>query len=173
MALRLDMLLSRNVELVYLSDCVMDMSSREIHLMDLYRGELESWGWSYTLPSSSSSFATTRTTEDKHRVELHSAPRVLGKLFDDERGMKEYLAEMEKCGGTSRCRPPAIHRLLQSRACRGAVMFGDALSKTDCKHIISKLSECDTPFSCAHGRPSIYPLVDLSKIPPKGKFEEF
>ena len=43
-------------------------------------------------------------------------------------------------------------------------MFGDSLSDRQCINMISELSKCDMSFMCAHGRPSVVPLVDLSMI---------
>ncbi|OQS05061.1 DNA mismatch repair enzyme [Thraustotheca clavata] len=59
-------------------------------------------------------------------------------------------------------RPPVITRLLHSRACRSAIMFGDSLSHRACELLLQQLSKCRLPFQCAHGRPSIAPLVQLN-----------
>lgn len=40
-------------------------------------------------------------------------------------------------------------------------MFNDLLSNEECVELISRLSQCAFPFQCAHGRPSMAPLVDL------------
>lgn len=40
-------------------------------------------------------------------------------------------------------------------------MFGDALSKADCMGLLDALSECKTPFQCAHGRPVMAVLMDI------------
>lgn len=40
-------------------------------------------------------------------------------------------------------------------------MFNDALSLEDCQQLVSRLSKCAFPFQCAHGRPSMAPLVDI------------
>jgi DNA mismatch repair ATPase MutL len=71
-------------------------------------------------------------------------------------------------------RPPALHRILCLRACRGAIMFGlsaasrslpyntllgDQLDVPDCEKVIAGLKECTFPFICAHGRPSMSPLI--------------
>ena len=44
-------------------------------------------------------------------------------------------------------------------------MFGTELSNDQCEHILARLAECDLPFQCAHGRPSITPLLDLAELP--------
>lgn len=49
--------------------------------------------------------------------------------------------------------------LLKSRACRGAVMFGDALTAQQMGAIVAGLRRCRYPGICAHGRPSMKLLV--------------
>ncbi|KAL1965091.1 hypothetical protein VTN77DRAFT_6004 [Rasamsonia byssochlamydoides] len=58
--------------------------------------------------------------------------------------------------------PEGIIDLLNSRACRTAVMFNDVLSIEECENLISRLSRCVFPFQCAHGRPSMIPMLDLT-----------
>ena len=58
--------------------------------------------------------------------------------------------------------PPAINNVLCSYACHGAIRFGDSLTIVECNAIIKSLAKCRLPFQCAHGRPSIAPLINLS-----------
>ncbi|KAI0677319.1 hypothetical protein C8Q78DRAFT_1065895 [Trametes maxima] len=57
--------------------------------------------------------------------------------------------------------PRELVDLINSKACRGAIMFNDTLSLKQCKSLLEKLSEAALPFQCAHGRPSLVPLVDI------------
>ncbi|KAG6029468.1 hypothetical protein E4U19_000952 [Claviceps sp. Clav32 group G5] len=57
--------------------------------------------------------------------------------------------------------PDGILHLLYSRSCRSAIMFNDILSLEDCQRLVGRLSQCAFPFQCAHGRPSMVPLVDI------------
>ncbi|EHA50358.1 DNA mismatch repair protein [Pyricularia oryzae 70-15] len=57
--------------------------------------------------------------------------------------------------------PPGILELIISRACRSAIMFGDSLSVEDCRALLDRLGKCAFPFQCAHGRPSMVPLLEL------------
>ncbi|KAI9801409.1 MAG: hypothetical protein M1825_003388 [Sarcosagium campestre] len=57
--------------------------------------------------------------------------------------------------------PQGIREMMNSKACRGAIMFNDKLSLPECRALVSRLAECAFPFQCAHGRPSAVPLVDL------------
>ena len=61
--------------------------------------------------------------------------------------------------------PPALLALLQSRACRSAVMFNDALSRAECEHLVQRLGGCAFPFVCAHGRVAAVPAVVLEAGP--------
>jgi DNA mismatch repair protein MLH3 len=40
-------------------------------------------------------------------------------------------------------------------------MFNDPLTVEQCKELMERLSHTAVPFRCAHGRPSIVPLVEL------------
>ncbi|KAJ3204367.1 DNA mismatch repair protein [Entophlyctis luteolus] len=51
--------------------------------------------------------------------------------------------------------PKGVMHMLNSKACRSAIMFGDALDAASCKQVVDDLKGCDFPFQCAHGRPSM------------------
>ena len=53
---------------------------------------------------------------------------------------------------------------MNSRACKGAIKFGDFLERRRCAKLLAELSQCKNPFACAHGRPTIFPLVDLKDV---------
>lgn len=40
-------------------------------------------------------------------------------------------------------------------------MFNDTLTLEQCSDLLDRLVRCAFPFQCAHGRPSMVPLVDL------------
>lgn len=46
----------------------------------------------------------------------------------------------------------------------GAIKFGERLSLSDCQQLINMVAKCKLPFCCAHGRPSVIPLVDLAEV---------
>lgn len=59
--------------------------------------------------------------------------------------------------------PKGILDIVNSKACRGAIMFNDELSVAQCRDLVQQLSQCTFPFQCAHGRPSIVPLTILEQ----------
>ena len=60
--------------------------------------------------------------------------------------------------------PKGILDMINSRACRSAIMFNDELSQEQCEALVHDLSTCHFPFQCAHGRPSMVPLVELGRL---------
>ena len=85
-------------------------------------------------------------------------PKVLIELIRSE----SWKCEEEGGGSLARktC-PRGLLDMLNSRACRSAIMFNDELTKEECQTLIRRLGDCAFPFQCAHGRPSMVPLVDL------------
>jgi DNA mismatch repair protein MLH3 len=64
---------------------------------------------------------------------------------------------------TATC-PAGLVDMINSRACRSAIMFNDDLGMDECAALVTKLADCVFPFMCAHGRPSIVPIIDLAMI---------
>ncbi|KAI9851313.1 MAG: DNA mismatch repair protein [Vezdaea acicularis] len=60
--------------------------------------------------------------------------------------------------------PPDLLNMLNSRACRSAIMFNDKLSTEECEVLVERLARCIFPFQCAHGRPAMVPLVELEAV---------
>ncbi|KAI0340902.1 hypothetical protein BDW22DRAFT_1333807 [Trametopsis cervina] len=52
---------------------------------------------------------------------------------------------------TRRC-PHGLLELVNSKACRGAIMFNDVLTLRQCEQLVATLCETALPFQCAHGR---------------------
>lgn len=74
--------------------------------------------------------------------------------FTDPVHSEDWVGRLSGC-------PQGILNLLNSRACRTAIMFNDALTLGECMNLVKRLATCVFPFQCAHGRPSMVPLVDL------------
>ncbi|KAF9077020.1 hypothetical protein BDP27DRAFT_1389240 [Rhodocollybia butyracea] len=64
--------------------------------------------------------------------------------------------------------PRELLDLVNSKACRGAIMFNDSLTNEQCERLVCQLSETAFPFQCAHGRPSLVPLANLGKLSGNG-----
>jgi DNA mismatch repair ATPase MutL len=96
-------------------------------------------------------------------VVLTRSPVVFGKVF----GPKQFIECVEHAyivKGNAQTIPRPFQRVLARRACRGAVMFGDRLSDAQAVKLLSDLPGCNFPFQCAHGRPSLAPLLAVQSL---------
>lgn len=92
----------------------------------------------------------------ENEVTLYSVPCLLNKYSLTLEDLKEYLYQLERSATpvtttANDIKPKAINRILSSKACRGAVKFGDELTISQCQEFILQLSSCQLPFQCAHG----------------------
>lgn len=110
--------------------------------------------WKFTFEESSCS--------EERTIILSGLPSVCGRVAQTS-DMLEFLNDLGSMAGGSSIKPKFVSRVLASNACRYATMFGDTLSLQQCKQLIDALSKCQLPFVCAHGRPSIIPLIDMSR----------
>lgn len=58
-------------------------------------------------------------------------------------------------------RLPKAIAMFASRACRGSVMIGTALSMTEMSKIVRRMEGLDDPWRCAHGRPTLTHVKEL------------
>ena len=75
----------------------------------------------------------------------------------------DFVRILGHSSGGGEIKPPFVKHVLASNACRYAIMFGDELTHDKCVELIKSLSKCELCFICAHGRPSIIPLIDMNK----------
>jgi DNA mismatch repair ATPase MutL len=73
-----------------------------------------------------------------------------------------YISNQQRIAHLSR--PSRFRSMFASRACRKAVMIGDALDSGHMKKIIERLSELEHPWSCPHGRPTMRHLINTYKL---------
>ncbi|OHF02359.1 hypothetical protein CORC01_02352 [Colletotrichum orchidophilum] len=171
-----------------------EFSSKECRLLSKYFQHLRRWGIFYNIEDPEPTGWRHRSRQ-LPRVDVLSLPssilercRSEPKLLADLLRQEIWRAEEE---GSSTSRPfsfatgPAgqeidwvsnfhgcpqgILDLLNSRSCRSAIMFNDTLSRDECIALVHRLSRCSFPFQCAHGRPSMVPLVDIRSLSMKGE----
>ena len=129
----------------------LDLDPAEIPVALSYRDRQEQWGWR---------LAAGRGAPAR----LLASPEVLGERLTAA-DLREYAEQLQaSCGADAL--PPAIQRLLNSKACRSAIMFGDVLGRDETSDLFRRLLDCQLPFHCAHGRPTLMPLLDLRGLAP-------
>jgi DNA mismatch repair ATPase MutL len=95
-------------------------------------------------------------------VQVVAVPLVCGVQLDSAASVIMTTAKELEGSGYSMMVPSAFRDVLASKACRGAIMFGQELSSDECRMMLRQLSNCSNPFECAHGRPSVCLLKDLA-----------
>ncbi|TDH73304.1 hypothetical protein CCR75_007717 [Bremia lactucae] len=149
---------------------VLQMYLRERETLQHNKDLVESWGFSYepVAPRPGLFFNIGEKTcpDETITILLYTTPMVEMRAANAD-DFREYIQLLHSAGESyqiSHIRPPVITRLLNSRACRGAVMFGDYLSLGQCRDLIEDLKTCQLPFQCAHGRPSVVPIAKIHNI---------
>eukprot|EP01062_Namystynia_karyoxenos_P011881 TRINITY_DN1426_c1_g1_i2.p1 TRINITY_DN1426_c1_g1~~TRINITY_DN1426_c1_g1_i2.p1 ORF type:complete len:828 (+),score=194.07 TRINITY_DN1426_c1_g1_i2:87-2486(+) len=120
---------------------------------------LQKWGWSARLGAGGE--VVVRSCPALHFPEWAARPRV-AELTDPD----ELLRAARACGPGGVAVPLSIMRVLQSKACRSAVMFGDTLTPEQQRRLLRQLARTRDPFHCAHGRPAVVPVCTLPPPPP-------
>jgi len=99
-------------------------------------------------------------------IEVTSVPTICGKNASPKKDLIDFLQYLKEQTITCELgiKPPFVRRILASQACRNAIMFGDRLSLEECRILLKELSKCQSSFVCAHGRPSVIPLINLKEF---------
>ncbi|KGO53201.1 DNA mismatch repair protein [Penicillium expansum] len=97
---------------------------------------------------------TFETQDADQDLDLSDNDNVAHKETSTSYASRSWVQKMNGC-------PQGIVDLLNSRACRTSIMFNDPLNIEECQALVSRLARCAFPFQCAHGRPSMIPILDL------------
>ncbi|VFQ70130.1 unnamed protein product [Cuscuta campestris] len=136
-----------------------------IQLLHDYAEQIQNWGWICNIHTQGSrSFTRNLNIMNKQQAvaKLLAIPCVLGVNLSDV-DLLEFLQQLSDTDGSSTV-PPSVLRVLNNKACRGAIMFGDTLLPSECSLIVDELKQTSLCFQCAHGRPTTVPLVDLDAL---------
>lgn len=121
------------------------LTASELAILRANSSLVWSWGWRWE------DVANCDGDTDEG-VKLTGLPTVEGTMLGAD-ALAEYLRQVSVTGPTS-APPPALHRLLASKACRSAIMFGDNLGQDECVALLGSLTRTELPLHCAHGRPT-------------------
>ncbi|KAK0255332.1 DNA mismatch repair protein [Friedmanniomyces endolithicus] len=174
------------------------VSERESELFAKHGRHFADWGILYDLTYTAGTLAASQVRESpsEHRITVRTLPAgiaerctllpnlliellrsevwnvaqspgpALGRVEDGSEQEQEHvwLRRIGSC-------PKGMVEMLNSRACRSAIMFNDVLSVAQCEDLLADLTRCSFPFICAHGRVSMVLLVRLGGDGP-GWFSE-
>ncbi|BGP28900.1 DNA mismatch repair protein [Rhodotorula toruloides] len=159
------------------------ISRAEFEVVERWRLMFERWGLRFVADATD-----TANEGDYHQLWLSTLPSLLSdRLSKDSRLaqdlVRSFLGHLEERGAgvagregrqgegwTSGMKdvPPVLLELINSKACRGAIMFNDVLTTAQASTLLAQLAETSFPFQCAHGRPSLVPVVNLPAVPQGG-----
>ncbi|WVO14449.1 hypothetical protein L204_102083 [Cryptococcus depauperatus] len=86
---------------------------------------------------------------------------------------KQDICHSGNWNNVVRFMPRELLELANSKACRGAIMFEDRLSRDQCSRLLEQLAGTKFPFTCAHGRPVMVPLLILKGYKKESKRRRF
>lgn len=124
-------------------------------LIDLMRREI----WS-SEEEGRKSFQPKKKIDAKHDDQDFESSNIESMMYPEPTKPSTSLSWIQQMNGC----PQGIVDLLNSRACRTAIMFNDPLNIEECQALLAKLALCAFPFQCAHGRPSMIPILDLRPL---------
>eukprot|EP00268_Persea_americana_P054969 TRINITY_DN634_c0_g2_i9.p1 TRINITY_DN634_c0_g2~~TRINITY_DN634_c0_g2_i9.p1 ORF type:complete len:1200 (-),score=227.81 TRINITY_DN634_c0_g2_i9:150-3749(-) len=136
-----------------------------LQLLQNYTEQILDWGWICNIHTRSSGSFTKNMNllhKQSFTVTLVAVPCILGINLSDK-DLLEFLEQLAETDGTSTM-PPAVLRVLNFKACRGAIMFGDVLLPSECSLIVEELKATSLCFQCAHGRPTTVPIVNMEAL---------
>ncbi|MCO5589416.1 hypothetical protein L7F22_043383 [Adiantum nelumboides] len=140
----------------------LNMGDQELLLT--YKAQVEEWGWRFkTIVKGKNGKRYEQGQHENSNVLVTAVPSILGESLHSVEHLLEYLHQLTTTDGTS-APPPAVQRVLASKACRGAIMFGDHLLRSECQQLVEGLKKTALSFQCAHGRPTLVPIVNLEAL---------
>ncbi|KAI9006382.1 hypothetical protein DFJ74DRAFT_773682 [Hyaloraphidium curvatum] len=150
------------------------LGRREAAVLRAHAGEFRRWGFAFEVGESEGEVVRATATALPAVVSdrLASDPGLLRSLVREHLQRLEDPARKPAPVPPGRPEGPALWRAVaaaprglvdavNSRACRSAIMFGDVLDARRVGQLLAALAECDMPFQCAHGRPSMVPLATV------------
>uniref|UniRef100_A0AAR2J4Q1 MutL C-terminal dimerisation domain-containing protein n=1 Tax=Pygocentrus nattereri TaxID=42514 RepID=A0AAR2J4Q1_PYGNA len=140
------------------------VTEEEMRLLRLYQPLLRDLALEVSFPQTEESHVLLERLPtcfiEKESTELRRGRRTVIKSIAEEY-LREHIEFLHSAGRVRSTLPLTVHNVLASQACHGAIKFNDLLSKEECRSLVGSLASCQLPFQCAHGRPSIVPLVNL------------
>jgi DNA mismatch repair protein MutL len=114
----------------------LDLSPSESVVMEKVKGKFKTLGFDID-PFGNNSYV------------IQSVPAAI-KDRDVKTVVRDMLNDMANEPGV---KLEALEELIKIASCRAAIKAGDKLNKEEMIVLLSRLKECDMPFTCPHGRP--------------------
>ncbi|XP_036887012.1 DNA mismatch repair protein Mlh3 isoform X3 [Sturnira hondurensis] len=143
------------------------VTEEQRRLLRCYHKNLEDLGLGIIFPDTSDSLVLVAEVPlcfvEREANELRRGRSTVTKSIVEE-FLREQVELLQTTGGVQGALPLTVQKVLASQACHGAIKFNDGLSLGESYRLIEALSQCQLPFQCAHGRPSMLPLADMDHL---------
>lgn len=110
-------------------------------LIRLTRQEMLSWE---EIKDKLEELGFSTTSWDKETIAIHSHPQLIN---TPETAVRNILSDKDNANHDT--------NTLARRACRQSIMAGNEVKKEEADSLRNQLLQCDTPFTCPHGRPTL------------------
>ena len=135
------------------------LSPAEDAALERFAGAVVDWGWRW---EERAGVGAGPPGGGDRIVWVTAVPSVAGTPLSVT-DLRVFLARLDESAGACGA-PPAVHRALASKACRSAIMFGDALTRGQAGTLLRCLGETRQMMICAHGRPTVAPLASVPAV---------
>ncbi|EGW32619.1 uncharacterized protein SPAPADRAFT_153779 [Spathaspora passalidarum NRRL Y-27907] len=143
---------------------IISLTSQELDIFNEYKQNFDLFAITYELRNESEILITNlpsillnKINDDVHFLKNS----LLQHCYDLMNHVKNTKVDLNNWWEASHFLPRVLIEIISSNACRSAIMFGDELTMEEMNDLLIRLSECNLPFQCAHGRPSIVPLATI------------
>ena len=125
---------------------------------------VQRWGFKFSLKGTA---VGATSSEGVAQMDVSAVPVICMRRLQAQDILQFMALESTTGVFTAPDLPQPVQNILQSVACRSAIMFGDTLAPDPMCQVLEDLQCTRTPFHCAHGRPTTAPLADVGLIQQK------
>jgi DNA mismatch repair protein MLH3 len=130
-------------------DIKFNVNSDDLELILHYKVDLNNWYWKFEIISPENinkSEYQIYYEEKKNRILHLKAIPILFNIQLKELEMFQFIKHLKEFGKIKI--PLFIQQILNNKACRGSIMFGDFLKRYECEELLNSLGNCENPFYC-------------------------
>ncbi|KAI5706674.1 hypothetical protein M8J76_006778 [Diaphorina citri] len=146
-----------------ITPCVLNLTPQEINTLSNRQTCLQYYGLEFEFKNTGKCVKVTHVPKCLF-VKVHKESNSTDRLKLTRALVLDLMREIVFNKTETRIMPSCLVQIINSEACRGAIMFGKTLSLSTSFTLIKSLTRCKAPFQCAHGRPSVAPLADVKLI---------
>ncbi|KAK9811992.1 hypothetical protein WJX73_006827 [Symbiochloris irregularis] len=131
----------------------LDLDFQQLATLEAHAAKVSGWGWRWQRAPASTAVQSDSSRGGTPHLVLTHVPVLLGRSLGAA-NLQAFLVHLAGTNGAAGL-PPAATVLLNSRACRSALMFNTQLAPSEADSLLTQLKQTRLCFACAHGRPTL------------------